>query len=84
MIRGTREKRERKPVDKLGMKVVAGLYSEGYFVAERKFGEVKKEVERRGGKIVRPSDLFVKLNSMVRQGKLFKTKYEDGYKFKQR
>jgi len=60
------------------------LYDEGYFVAERKFGEIQAEVKRRGGAIGSPANLFMKLNRMVRQSKLFKTKYADGYKFKQR
>ena len=79
-----RGKRERKPVDKVGVKVITELYDEGYFVAERKFGDVCKEVERRGGEKIRKSTLFNQLTGLVRQKKLFKTKYEDGYKFKQR
>lgn len=80
---GSRTRTQRKPTPKKDRSIVRKLQQEGYFVAERKFGEVKKEVERRGGKIGR-SNLFMQLNSLVRSGKLFKTRYPDGYRFKQR
>lgn len=73
----------RKSTPKKDLSLVKELHQEGYFVAERKFGEVFAEVERRGGKIGKPH-LFMQLNGLVRQGKLFKTRYADGYKFKQR
>ena len=59
------------------------LYKEGYFVNERKFGEITSEIEKRGGKVDK-SSLFKKLNSMVRSGKLYKIKTAKGYVFKQR
>jgi len=80
---GSIRTRPKKPTAKKDLSLVKELHQEGYFVAERMFGEVFKEIERRGGKISKPS-LFMQLNGLVRGGKLFKTRYPDGYKFKQR
>jgi DNA excision repair protein ERCC-3 len=59
------------------------LHKEGYFQNERKFGDVKTEIEKRGGK-VEAASLFKKLDSMVRKEKLYKIKTDEGYKFKSR
>lgn len=45
--------------------------------------KLQTEFERRGGKAEK-SAIFVKLNGMVRQKKLFKIKADGGYRFKQR
>lgn len=81
---GVGEKTPRaKIVAKSYAPIVNELESEGYFVNERKFGDIVAEVEKRGGK-VRASGLFEKLNSLVRQKKLFKIKGDNGYMFKAR
>ena len=65
------------------MKAIDDAYQEGFFRVERRLREINDELERRGGK-AEPAQLFMKLNRMTKQGKLFKTKMEGGYRFIQR
>jgi len=65
------------------LNIIVELFDEGYFVAERKFGDIVSEFEKRGGKADK-SSIFKKLDTMVRQKKIFKIRGDGGYKFKQR
>ncbi len=65
------------------LNIIVEIFDEGYFVAERKFGDIVSEFEKRGGKAER-SSIFKKLDNMVRQKKIFKIRADGGYTFKQR
>jgi DNA excision repair protein ERCC-3 len=66
--------------------VVVELYDEGFFQRDRSIGEVCTEAKRRGVSVnsVVSTRIFVKLNGMVKAKKLFKTRTDDGFKFKAR
>jgi len=79
----TQEVERKKVTVKGATDIVVELFDDGYFVKERIFPEVGDEVRKRGGKFTTGA-LFAKLDTLVRQKKLFKIKLEKGYQFKQR
>ncbi len=66
-----------------GLEIVAELYDEGFFKAERAFADIISEFEKRGGKANKGS-IFNRLDSLVRKKKIYKVKGEKGYMFVQR
>lgn len=77
------EKTKKVFTRKADINIVEKLYKEGFFQIERTFREINTEIEKRGGKLM-ASVLFNRLDSMVRQEKLFKIKKDGGYRFQAR
>jgi len=75
-----------KKIKKVELNIIDELFDEGFFVIERKFSEVTKEMKKRGVIIIsqKKSKIFVKLNNLVESKKLYKVKKSDGYRFVQR
>lgn len=73
-------------VKKGDLDLIIELFDEGYFVNERKLGEICEELNNRGMVAVtrKKANIFCKLNGMVTAKKIFKTKTKEGYVFQNR
>jgi len=85
-IKTTTSKQAKAPINKDYSKEIDKMYEDGFFRIARKVNDVSEEVARRSIPLSTKTRkmIWVKVNSMVKSGLLYKTRTKSGYEFQSR